>query len=171
MAKAEKAAGAAKQTAQKKSGGGGKTVLFMVILGCVVPFGVPTLLVCLGLIPTIVALFTDSDTHRSKLATIGYMNLAGVLPFLIELWQNGQTMEAAMAIIRNPSSWAVMLGAAGVGHLILYAIPPMIASVIIINQENRLDTLKQGLEELVKIWGPDVGTMVPLETVRHNKGV
>lgn len=170
MASGGKEAVASKEKV-KKSGGGGKTVLFMVVLGCLIPFGVPTLLVSVGLIPTVVALFTDTETHRSKLATIGYMNFAGVLPFLLELWGKGQTMEVAQGIIRNPASWAVMLGAAGVGHLILYAIPPMIASMIVINQESRLNTLREGLQELEKIWGPDVGTMAPLDVVRHNKGV
>lgn len=169
MAGAQKAEAGSKGK-QKKSGSSFKTIFFMVLLGCFVPFGIPTLLVCVGLLPTVVALFTDTEVHRSKLATIGYMNFAGVLPFLIELWQKGQTMEAAAAIVYNPSSWVVMLGAAGVGHLILYAVPPVIASVIIINQESRLQTLKQGLQELENIWGPDVGTMAPLDTVRHNKG-
>ncbi|MDD3181865.1 MAG: hypothetical protein PHD48_03560 [Alphaproteobacteria bacterium] len=170
MADAQKEQVVVKEKAKQKSGGG-KTILLMAIFGCLIPFGVPTLLICLGLIPTVVALFTDADSHRSKLATIGYMNLAGVLPFLLELWQKGQSMEVATAIIRNPMSWAIMLGAAGIGHLILYAIPPMIASIIVINQEARLKVLRQGLQELEKIWGSDVGTMAPLDIVRHNKGV
>jgi len=167
MAKAETAA---KKEAKKKGGGGFKTVLFMVVVGCIVPFGVPTLLVCLGLLPTCVALFTDTDSNRSGLATVGYMNLAGVLPFLIELWQKGQTMDVAMAIIRQPYSWVVMLGSAGIGHLILYAVPPMITSIVLINLESRKRTLREALQQLEAIWGPDVGTNHSLDAVRENKG-
>jgi hypothetical protein len=165
----DKVASASTKTVKK--GGGFKTVLFMAILGCLIPFGIPTMLICLGLTPTVVALFTDTDQQKSGLATVGYMNFAGVLPFLIQLWQNGQTMEVAMEIIRDPFSWAIMLGSAGIGQLILYAVPPIIASVIVINQENRLRTLREGIQELENIWGPDVGTMASLDAVRHNRGV
>lgn len=167
MADEEKAAKAAKE----KKGGGFKIIFLMTLIGCLVPFGVPTLLICLGFLPTLVALFTDTDPRRSGVACIAYMNLAGVFPYLVELWQKGQNMEVAVAIIRNPMSWAVMLGAAGIGQLILYLVPPIVASVVSINQENRLKTLHEGLKELEKVWGPDVGTMAPLDIVRHNKGV
>lgn len=160
-----------KKAPAKKKGGGILVVLFMILLGCLVPFGVPTLLVCLGLLPTFVALFTDTDQNRYGLASVGYMNLAGVLPFLIDLWQNGQTMDAAMAILRDPFSWVVMLGSAGVGHLILYAVPPAVASFILMRQEGRLRVLREGRQQLEAIWGPDVANALPLEMVRHNKGV
>lgn len=152
-------------------GGGGKLVLFMIVIGCLVPFGVPTLLVCLGLLPTLVTLVTDTDRNRSSLATIGYLNMAGVLPFLIELWQKGQTMEVAVAIIRDPFSWVVMFGAAGIGQLMLYTIPPIVSSMIIMRQESRLRILREGVEQLEAIWGSDVKTASPLEVVRQHKGV
>lgn len=159
-----------KEKGVKPKKGGFKLILVMVIAGCLAPFGVPTLLVCLGLAPTLVALVTDTDENRSGLATIGYMNFAGVLPFLIDLWQNGQTMEAAMVIVRQPFSWAIMLGAAGIGHLILYAVPPVIASVFLINQENRLRTLREGMQQLEAIWGPDVASTTSLDIVKSNRG-
>jgi len=164
------AKGKAEAKAAKKSGGG-KTVLFMIIIGCLVPFGVPTLLICLGLIPTFVALVTDTDQSRSSLATIGYLNFAGVLPFLIDLWQKGQTMEAAVAILRDPLSWVVMLGSAGVGHLMLYTIPAIVSSMVFMRQEARLRTLREGVKQLEAIWGADVTNVLPLETVRQHKGV
>ncbi|MFA6279265.1 MAG: hypothetical protein WC612_00540 [Bdellovibrionales bacterium] len=159
-----------KEKGSKPKKGGFKLILVMVIAGCLAPFGIPTLLICLGLTPTFVALVTDTDENRSGLATIGYMNFAGVLPFLIDLWQNGQTMDAAMAIIRQPASWAIMLGAAGIGHLILYAVPPVIASVFLINQESRLRTLREGMQQLEAIWGPDVASDTSLDVVKSNRG-
>lgn len=155
----------------KKSGGGLKTILFMTLAGCLVPFGVPTLLVCLGMVPTVVALFTDTDEGRPTLASIAYLNFAGVLPFLIELWQNNQSMEVAISIVRNPSSWVVMLGAAGVAYAIMYVVPPVVASVVLLNQESRLKTLREGSKQLEAIWGPEVGSDVSVSEVLHNRGV
>lgn len=155
-----------------KSGGGGfKVVLFMTLLGCFAPFGLPTLLVCTGLLPTLVAIFTERDNRGSGIAAVGYMNLAGVLPFLVDLWQKGQTMDVAMAIIRDPFTWVVMLGSAGVGHLILFAVPPAVVMFTYNRQQARLNTLREGAKELQNIWGPEVANAVPVETVLHNRGV
>lgn len=161
----------AKKKESKKQKGGGKLIFFMILLGCLVPFGVPTLLICLGLLPTLVALFTDTDQSRSGLATIGYLNLAGVLPFLIELWQKGQTMEAAMAILRDPLTWVIMLGSAGIGQLILFTVPTLVSSMVLMRQEMRLRTLREGVKQLETVWGPDVTNALPLESVRQHKGV
>ncbi|MDX9690239.1 MAG: hypothetical protein EOM37_08770 [Proteobacteria bacterium] len=163
----------AAQKAEKasKKAGGFKLILFMTLVGCFIPFGIPTLLVGLGLIPTLVALATDADEKRSGLATIGYLNFAGVLPFWIDLWTNGQSMDVAMRIIRDPYSWVIMLGSAGIGHLILFTVPPAISIFIKSRQEARLDVLREGLKQLDAIWGPDVATMAPIEAVRKNKGI
>jgi hypothetical protein len=159
-----------KDAAPAKKSGGGKIIFMMIVFGCFVPFGVPTLLVCMGFLPTLVVLFTETDPRHSALATIGYMNLAGVLPFIIELWEKDQTMGAALSIIRDPSSWVVMLGAAGVGQLILYVIPAMVASMIVAKQESRRRILREGIEQLESIWGKDVANTLPLESVRASLG-
>ena len=161
----------AKAKAAKKGGGSVKVVVFMTILGCLAPFGLPTLLVCMGLLPTFVALFSETDGRGSGVAAIGYMNLAGVLPFLVDLWQKGQTMDVAMAIVRDPTSWVVMLGAAGVGHLILYAIPQAVVSFVYNRQQARLKDLRDAVKELESIWGPEVATAAPVDVVLHNRGV
>lgn len=150
----------------KSSGGGGRLILLMVVIGAIAPFGAPTLVVCLGLLPTLVALITDTDPRRSGVITIGLLNVAGVVPFVIELWEKGQTMEAAFNIMSQPMTWLVMLGAAAIGQLILYAIPSFITLLTVNRMENRLRVLRQGLEELKIIWGPDVATSKPIDLIR-----
>jgi len=170
MAEEEKKENKKKEVKEKKKSGSGKLIFFMVIIGCLVPFGVPTLIVCTGLIPTLIALLTDTDKNKSSLATIGYLNFAGVLPFLLDLWMNGQTMAIALRIVKDPTSWVVMLGAAGIGHLILYSVPPAIASMVITKKANRLVKLKEAINQLENIWGPDVATNTPLDVIRRKQG-
>lgn len=150
-----------------KKSGGFKLIFFMVLVGCMVPFGVPTLLVCSGLFPTLIALVIDRDENRAGFATIAYMNFAGVLPFILDLWMNGQTMDVALRIVRDPFTWVVMLGSAGVGQLILFAIPPAIAGMVINKKANRLVKLREGIKQLETIWGPDVATATPIEALRR----
>jgi hypothetical protein len=168
--KAENKAKGGKGKEGKKGKGGGKFVLVMILAGALLPFGLPTVLVCLGLLPTLVALLTDTDEHRSTTATIGFLNIAGVFPFLLDLWLRGQTMEAALAIVKQPTNWLIMLGSAAAGQLLLYAIPPAMAMLTITQYETRVKSLKEAQEELKKIWGPDVMNVTGLDEVRKRNG-
>lgn len=168
--KAKPSAGDVAPQPSRRSGGW-RIILSMVVAVPVVLFsGLPTLLLCVGLIPTLIALVTDQDHDKSGATTIGFMNVAGVLPFVIELWEKGQTMENAIAILKEPVTWLVMLGAAGVGQLILYAIPPATGALTITRMELRLRTLREALAQLKEIWGADVTTVRALDQVRKKDG-
>jgi hypothetical protein len=93
------------------------------------------------------------------------MNFAGLVPFLIDLWVKGQTMENAFVILRNPSNWLIILGAAGIGQLIVFAVPQAMASMTLAHAESRLKTLKQNLEQLKTSWGPEVATTKPVDKI------
>lgn len=163
--KAEKPKAAAKEPSKK----GGRFILIMIVVGCLVPFGGPTLLLCIGLLPTLVALVTDTDPRKSAFATIGFMNVAGVLPFVVELWSKGQTIDVAFAIIKQPTTWLVMLGSAGIGQLILYAVPTAMTLLAVGRMESRLRVLREGLEQLQIVWGPDVATSKPIDLLRRKE--
>jgi hypothetical protein len=171
MSNAKKDAPSAKpagsgKTGKRKAGGGTRFILIMIIVGALVPFGAPTLLLCLGFLPTLVALFTDTDPGKPALTAIGFLNVAGVAPFVIELWQKGQTMENAIHIMRQPATWLIMFGAAGIGQLLLYAVPTAIAMLTVARMEARLRTLREGLQHLQAIWGPDVSSAKSIEEIR-----
>lgn len=159
-----------KEVAAKPSRGGKfRFFFFMILAGALVPICLPTLLVCAGLLPTLVVLITDTDRQKSSTITIGFMNLAGVAPFIIDLWRQGQTMDIAVHILSQPNTWLVMLGAAGLGKLLLYAVPPAMAALTLSSMESRLLMLKEGLEQLKAVWGPDVATAVPLDQIRKRE--
>ena len=80
-------------------------------------------------------------------------------------------MDVAMAIVRDPFTWVVMLGSAGVGHLILFAVPQAVVTFVYNRQQARLRTLREAVKELEAIWGPEVANALPVDTVPHNRGV
>lgn len=150
--------------APKKKGGKAGFVLILILFGLSAPFFMPTLtLLLVGLLPTFVALITDNDPQKSSTSAIGAMNFSGLTPFLIDLWVKGQTMENAFSILRNTSNWLIILGAAAIGQLIVFAVPQMMASLTLARAEGRLKLLKQNLELLKASWGPDVATTKPLD--------
>jgi hypothetical protein len=130
------------------------------------PFIFPTIILAvIGLLPTLVALFTDTDRDRSSTAAVGAMNCAGLTPFIIDLWMKGQTVEQVFRIMTNPSTWVVILGGAAIGQLIVFAVPQTMALMTFANYEKRLKLLKKHLEDLKSNWGQDVGTVKPINQI------
>jgi len=126
----------------------------------------PTVILLLvGLIPTYVALSTDSDQQKSGAVSVGAMNFAGLLPFVIDLWSKGQTLPNAIQILATSNTWLVVLGASAVGQLIVYSIPQAIATLTLTQAESRAKALRKNLDMLKESWGPDVATTKPLDRI------
>ena len=138
----------------------------MVLLFVASPFILPTIvLVLIGLLPTLAELFIDNDPDRSSTAAVGAMNFAGLTPFLLDLWLKGQTMDNAFHMLTSSSFWMFGLGAAGIGKLIVFAIPQAITLLTCARYESRLKTLRHNLETLRETWGPEVGTVKPIDKI------
>jgi len=156
-----------KAGAPDKKGGKGKLgiIIGMTIFGGSVWFIFPSLLLLIGMLPTVLELFFGNDRKGSSVVAIGALNAAGILPFLIELWQKGQTTGNAILILSQPTTWLVMFGAAAVGWLILFAVPQAAATLTLARAETRVQLLKHNLERLKEVWGPEVATTKPLEKI------
>ncbi len=140
---------------------GGKVKLgLMLLAACVaMPFTLPSIVLILaGLVPMYIAYATDSDPEKSGAASVGAMNFAGIVPFLIDLWTKGQTLDNALRMLMDTHTWVVILGAAAVGQLIVYAVPPAIAAMSSTTAEARVKALKKNLELLKESWGPEVAS-------------
>ena len=165
MADAKKKAesAAAKGAKPKKRGKVGFYTTVLVAI-CAAPFMFPTLvLLMVGLLPTLVALFVDKDREHSSAYAIGAMNCAGVAPFLIDLLIKGQSMENTFHILGDPNTWLVILGSAAIGQMIVSVIPQALTTLTFAHSETRVKTLKKNLDTLRENWGPDVGTTKPLD--------
>ncbi|MDD3029142.1 MAG: hypothetical protein PHS57_02525 [Alphaproteobacteria bacterium] len=150
----------------KKKGGKAKFFFFMLVALFAMPFMLPTVMILVvGLAPTYVAFLTDSDPEKTGATSVGAMNVAGMVPFLIDLWLKGQTQANAIAILSSSKSWLVILGAAAIGQLIIYAVPQAIATMSLAHAETRIKALKKNLDLLKDSWGPEVATAKPISTI------
>lgn len=155
-----------KKNAAPPKPGKAKAVFVLLLVCAATPFMLPSLVLLLaGLVPTYVAFATDSDPQKSGATSVCAMNVAGIAPYLIDLWMKGQTLGNAFAILGEPKSWLVILGAAAIGQLIVYTIPSFIAIFTLNNAESRLQALRRNLELLKDSWGADVATTKPLDKI------
>ncbi len=174
MAKAKKAA--AKKApegkggkAAKPSGGKGKRILFVVMMILVIIWPTACLLVP-AMIPTIVCLITDRDREKALALTVGATNFAGILPFILQLWQMGQNLDNAMKLMRDPMTWFVALVGAGVGYLIYMIVPGFVATVMAGTAGSRVARMQNNMEELKRVWGPDVATAKQFDEYGNERG-
>lgn len=162
MADAKKKADAKPPKKAGKAGG----FLIAFALCAAMPFVMPSVvLVLIAMIPTYVAFFTDNDPQKSGAVSVGVMNFAGIIPFLIDLWKKGQTLANAFQVIGSANSWLIILGAAAIGQMIVYAIPQAIATLTLTQAESRLKALRKNLDMLKEFWGPEVATTKPLDKI------
>lgn len=148
-------------TTRRDAAGGIALLLVLLPLGIVV---LPTtVLMGVGLIPTLVAAVVDRDPEKSAALTVGAMNLCGVMPFAIELWQSGHLLEQSLGLLATPYTWLVMYGAAAIGWGFYFAIPPLVAGFVTMRDEDKARRLEQDRDALVEEWGPEVaGLPAPL---------
>lgn len=138
-------------------------ILGLVALLTAVVFMPTTILLMLGMIPTVVAAVIDRTGKGTKALTVGAMNVAGCSPFLIRLWTEGHTTELAVTIITDPRAMSIMYAAAGIGYLIDWAMSGIVGTIMLQRSSHRLETIKSKQEELIARWGLEVTGDLPLD--------
>ncbi len=114
-------------------------------------------LLIVGLLPTLVILFVDIGQFKAlRLNAMFAFNLAGVLPFLVELWDAGPSMEQFKAMAGDLSVWAVMYGAAFAGAAMLWLGPVLAASTQQLLNGEAARRVDRHLRMLVDEWGEEV---------------
>ena len=115
-----------------------------------------TIVIVAGLIPTIVAYIYDRDPEKYAPMIVGSLNLCGVLPVLISLWQGGHTMEMVGQVLASPLNWLIMYTAAGAGWVLYFTVPPLLGAYLAARHEGEVKRHKDRMRELRVEWGNDI---------------
>lgn len=128
----------------------------LVLLGLAL-VALPTVtIVVVGLLPAFTWLIVDTTPGRYGFRCIASMNVAGVVPFVYQLWMNGNDLPTAIAIVSEPLAWLVFMCAAASGWLVFYVVPGLVTAVQKFNARQSIRELRRRQEELVEEWGPSV---------------
>lgn len=114
------------------------------------------LLLFFGMLPTIVAYIVDRSPQKYATFCVGGMNFCGVFPFILDLWLGTYTLAAALDILTDVFSLAVMYGLAGFGWALYTAIPPVVVSVLTVITQRRIATLRTSQRRIIEEWGDEV---------------
>ncbi|SMF60283.1 hypothetical protein SAMN06265365_12190 [Tistlia consotensis] len=143
------------------SGGGGVNwtklaVGLLVALPAMVVLLPTTMLVFVLSLPTVVAFLVDRTRERYLVATVGLLNLCGVLPALVALWDRGQSIDNAFRLLTDMVYWIAAFGAAGVGWAIFTSLPPLVSSYYTLVTQHRVNHLRKRQKQLIEAWGEEV---------------
>jgi hypothetical protein len=164
MADPKKKAPAPKaQKSGKKSGGAGFWGVILSLIVGVLWFLPTTVFLLISLWPTFAAWLFDTSRDKTSSITVGVMNLAGAVPFLLKLWRDGASLDHAFEILQNPITMLGIFGAAAAGLAVFYIVPAIVSVFITIQAETRIRSLKAGQQELIDSWGNDVATTKPVD--------
>lgn len=136
-------------------------LIFSILLGVV--FLPTTVILLIGMLPTLAAFFVDRTRGKTRTLTVGAMNLAGCVPFILEIWINGHTMDNAMTYISQPRTIVVIYFAAAIGYMIDWAMTGIVIGVMSEKGRARLKQIEKTKNELIDRWGEEVTNTLPLD--------
>lgn len=145
-----------KRPPRRRGGGGGAMFLLLLLAPAGLMMMPTSVLVLAGLAPTFVAYLIDRDPEKSAALTVGAMNLCGVAPFVVRLWQQGHEMSVTLRMLADPGTWLVMFGAAAIGWLMYFFIPQIVAAVMSLRSQSKIKELEERRGMLVADWGAEV---------------
>jgi hypothetical protein len=109
-----------------------------------------------GMMPTLITLFVDRQQPRHLSYTVGIMNFAGVLPFLLALAKGNLSMSGAARLLSDPTTWIVMYGAAAAGWAICAAMQPLARFCLELQASQKRRALEALGGAIKKEWGEEV---------------
>lgn len=148
---------------KKKSGGWKLHVLSGAGLMLGIVYSAMAIVLMIGMVPTLVAAIVDKSATRTKTMTIGVMNFAGCMPFMLEVWKKGGSLDTAITYVVEPRTIVVMYFSALMGYLINWAVTGIVSSVMVQRGKARMIAIREHQKDLVERWGEEVTGNVPLD--------
>ena len=151
-----------KKTRKKSSSGSARAALIFLGLAAIVAMPT-TIMVFFAMFPTLAAFFVDRTSAKTRVLSVGAMNLAGASPFILQLWTTTHTIDMAFSIITDPRTIIVIYSAAGMGYLIDWAISGLISTIMVEHSNSRKEQIGRIQSEMVERWGREVTGEIPLD--------
>ena len=114
------------------------------------------ILILFGMMPSIFAWIIDKSEKKYAMFSVLGMNLSGLLPYLMDIWFQDHSTEAAISILSNLFDIMVIYGAAIFGWILYVSLPPMIIMFLMVIADRRIVLLESNQRKITKEWGEDI---------------
>lgn len=137
-----------------------RVLLALLVLSVLMTFVPVAFLVFFGMAPTIVVGIIDNRRERYKTICIGSLNIIGILPSALKMFDQDHSFERAFALLADSSTWLVILSATGAGIGIAVVGPAIISMFYVARLEKKSRQLKDYQKNLRDEWGDEVSEKV-----------
>lgn len=129
-------------------------LLLIVALGCAILFMPTTMILLFGMLPTLAANLIDKTLQKSRVISVGMMNFAGCMPFLLELWLSNHpnNFGQALSIIIQPKTGIIIYSVAAAGYAIEAAVTSMVATLMQQRASARIRSIDTEMDEMTERW-------------------
>lgn len=136
---------------------GASATLAMALVAVLAMTALPLCILMLtGLLPTMAAALVDRYRAKYLTRAVGFMNLAGLTPLIVQLWTSGLTMDGAAGILSRPINWLTMYGAAAIGWVLFLGMPSLARIFVDIRADQLQRDLQARAKHLIAEWGEEV---------------
>lgn len=132
------------------------TVLTGVGLGVLFVFPAIFVIVCVGMAPSMIAVFVDPDRNLRALPCTVALNLAGVIPVVALLWQQGNSLNDATELLHDVFIWALMYTGVALSMFLLWIAPVIVKAVLETVARHGRWRLERARERMLKEWGEGI---------------
>jgi len=115
-----------------------------------------SMLIAVGMLPSLMALITSSKGVGARASTVTAMNLAGCVPFVFKLWSSGNDFAVSFDIITNSRYIMIIYLAAAFGFMIDWVVTGLVSSFMYQKGMARMKAIKKRQKALIENWGPNV---------------
>lgn len=110
--------------------------------------------ITVSLLPTFVLSLNGQGEKRIlRMQTVGFANIAGTAPFAVKVYA---APNSYLFVLADPTSLAVIWGAACMGYLLLLLGPAVAALIIQALSQDKIKKLNTQREQIVEVWGFEV---------------
>lgn len=118
------------------------------------------ILVCLGMLPTLVAWVIDRSDGKHATFCVCGLNFSGLFPFLMDVWFINHSTDMAIRILTDVFNLIIIFGAAAFGWLLYTAVPPVITTFLSVMAQHRMTILKTTQSNITEEWGEKVASTI-----------
>jgi hypothetical protein len=154
-AAAIRAAQAQRRSTRSRTPIAGNMAITIVIVALMFAMLPTALVLVVGGLPSLVAFLVDRHRKHYLTRCVASMNLAGIVPYLLQIWAHHTTL-AAVQMLTNPMVWLVMYGGAAVGWVIYLSAPSIAWVHVEFTGARRAKQLRARQKQLIDEWGNDV---------------
>lgn len=131
-------------------------LIIIICIAMIIVFKAGFLFFIIGILPSIVSYYVDATKNNLSFQTVFTCNLAGILPYMVDMLQGKSIDAEVQAILSDSISWFVVYSAAAIGWMLVLTAPSLAQLIISTINKRQINRLEKQQKILRERWGDEL---------------